>query len=107
MSINEVQAQIMDTRAWRASVWYRRLFLVSLILWPFVALFVDETHMPIAVAAVPLVVACVAQPCWHLTVRRAPVDQDTRWIAMLNVRYIADPMLRRQHRREVFWLPRR
>jgi hypothetical protein len=86
------------------SVWFRRLFYLGLL----VTFLLAAARVPLVVVVATFLVAGALQPCWQLTVRRAPVYQDTRWIGpTIGYRYIIDPVLRRQHRRDVLWLPRR
>jgi hypothetical protein len=103
MSITPLQTEIMSRTAWRTSVWYRRLFLFAWLLWVVGAVILAAAHQSRMIIIVLFLVALALQPWWHRAVRQAGVFEEQR----IRMPYITDPVLRRQHRRAVFWLPPR
>jgi hypothetical protein len=99
--------EIGRSRAWRASVWLRRLLYACFPGAILVVFLGVKFGLSISVVGAPLCAAALAGRYWHLPLQRAGVriDSEGRWRS--KTWYIVSPYLRRQHRRDVFWLPRR
>ncbi len=105
--------KLRRTGAYRASVWLRRLAYLCTPVWV-IAVFVVGFVIPwsrvlgVSVMAGPIVPIILMAQGWHVMVRRAGVRE--RRIGVEPKFYmdvIEDPVVRRQHLRDVFWLPLR
>jgi hypothetical protein len=101
---------ITRSRAWRLSVWLRRLFYawVPTLILAIVLVVVDQ-RFSIAFL-LPFLLVLLGPQCWSIPLPRAGVRiahyRGSRY-SRLDFWYIQSPYLRRQHLRDVFWLPRR
>lgn len=105
--------EITRSRAWRLSVWLRRLFYawVPLLILAVVIVAVDQRFSVVLI--VPFLLALLGWRCWPIPLTRSGariVYREYRW-GILRRRglqlWIQSPYLRRQHLRDVFWLPHR
>jgi hypothetical protein len=108
VSINRSSPEeIGRTRAYRSSVRLRRLVYVCDLAMIAAMILVVKINLPAIFYIVPLLVAALGHQFWHTPLRQAGIRLDSWGWGFNKITHIVSPELRRQHRRDVFWLPRR
>jgi hypothetical protein len=99
---------VTESRAWGASLWYWRLRFVYSPLDVCGLILVFAFHRSVAFILVSGFATGVLTVCRRNALRRSGIElKRPRWTLSRWAVVIADDALRRQYRRDLFWLPRR
>ncbi len=97
-----------ETRAWRLSVWCRRLYYVCFVLCLLAIVLYGTRHQSIAFFIVPCVAMILFGWGYLAALGQAGVETERRrGSGRKKVTAISDDVLRSHHIRDVFWVPRR